>query len=210
MIAAAPAALLLLLSLTRLPDMVIAAAAIALLATVTGAFHEDGLGDIADGFGGGATQLRKLEIMKDSRIGAFAAVAIGLALALRIGLLAAIVAMDPWSAVTAFLAAAAVSRTLPLWIWTLLPAARVDGLAASLGAPGRVSTALASLAAIVVACMVLPYFGVGQLMAALGVAALATLMLGRIARRQIGGQTGDVLGAAQQVAEIGFFAGLLL
>src|SRR5208337_4727067 len=93
-----------------LPPFVAAALAVAALAAATGALHEDGLADVADGFGGGATAQSKLEIMRDSRIGAFGAVALTLSLILRVGALAAALRAGLWGACASLILVAAVSR----------------------------------------------------------------------------------------------------
>ncbi|RUU73345.1 adenosylcobinamide-GDP ribazoletransferase, partial [Mesorhizobium sp. M7A.T.Ca.TU.009.01.3.1] len=109
------------------------AAALALVATVltTGCLHEDGLSDVADGFGGGKSRGRKLEIMRDSRIGAYGAMALGLSLLIRWSALSEFV--DPTQALFALLAAHAASRGLLGAFMHLLPSARVDGLSADAG-----------------------------------------------------------------------------
>ncbi|SON55092.1 Adenosylcobinamide-GDP ribazoletransferase [Hartmannibacter diazotrophicus] len=201
---------MLVLAQSHLPQLAVAVAGLAVMALVTGAFHEDGLGDIADGFGGGQTKERKLEIMKDSRVGAFAAVAIALALIARASLLAGALEASPLGTALAFLGASAASRAFPLWIWRLLPPARSDGLAASIPVAGFGPTTGASLLAVLITLATMPHFGTGSVLLALLAAALATALVGYLAKRNIGGHTGDVLGGAQQIAEIGFFAGLLL
>ena len=99
----------------------------------TGALHEDGLADVADGFGGGATRARKLEIMRDSRIGAYGAIAIALALILRVGALAAALDGGFWRAALSLMLVAALSRAAALTPLALLPPARADGAGAAAG-----------------------------------------------------------------------------
>jgi adenosylcobinamide-GDP ribazoletransferase len=175
------------------------AAALALAATLalTGCLHEDGFADMADGFGGGGTSERKLAIMRDSRIGTYGACALILSLLLRWSALAAI--GDPAGVVPALVAAHAAARgALPAFM-RLIPPARPDGLSASAGrptAPCAVTAALLGLLALVLAFN--PAAGlVGA--ALLGAAGAA---MGWLALRQIGGQTGDVLGALEQAGEI--------
>ena len=160
----------------------------------TGALHEDGLADICDGFWGGTTRERRLEIMRDSRIGSYGTVGLILTLGLR-GL--GLAALAEAQAMAAVIAVAMASRVAPVALMAWLPAARADGL----GAQGRaVGTASVLVAAVLggLPMLLLPQGG-----AALVVAALAVAVLALIARRKIGGQTGDVLGAGQQIAEIG-------
>ena len=115
-----------------LPPLVAAVLAAAALVVITGAMHEDALGDVADGFGGGRTVAAKLEIMKDPRLGSYGACALVLALALRIALLAGLLeALGPWRAGAAMIAAAALARIAGLWPLAALPPARSDGIGAT-------------------------------------------------------------------------------
>lgn len=159
----------------------------------TGALHEDGLADICDGFWGGAAPERRLQIMRDSRIGSYGTVGLILTLGLRWLGMAALAEMQ---AVGALIAVAMASRVAPVALMGWLPAARADGL----GAQGRAVEAGSILAAALLGG--LPMLLVPQGWVALGAAGLAVAVLARIARAKIGGQTGDVLGAGQQVAEI--------
>ncbi len=175
------------------------AAGLALVALVmaTGALHEDGLADCADGFWGGATPERRLEIMKDSRIGAYGVLALILGMGLRWLALAAI-ASAPAPAWPALVAVAALARAGMVAVWAALPAARPGGLSAAVGRP-RPGHAVAAIG---VACLVaFPAMGVPLLLGAAS-AALVLTWLARLAQRRIGGQTGDVLGAAQQLSEL--------
>ena len=177
--------------------------AVAVLVLATGALHEDGLADVADGFGGGTTRERRLEIMRDSRIGAYGGAALVLALALRIGALATLLDRTGYAAATALVLAAAVSRVAALTPMLLLEPARPGGLSASVGHPDRASlaTALGLGAGLALAAVPLglPFGGVALMIPCAGIAALG---LTRLARAAIGGQTGDVIGACQQVSEI--------
>jgi len=175
------------------------AAALALAATValTGCLHEDGLADTADGFGGGTTRERKLEIMRDSRIGTFGVCALALSLALRIGALASL--NDPALVAPALIAAHAAARaSLPAFMG-LLPPARADGLAAGAGQPLRASV----MAAVAIGILALGLgLGIQRAAIALILLVMAFGALARLAEKQIGGQTGDVLGALEQTGEI--------
>jgi adenosylcobinamide-GDP ribazoletransferase len=190
-----------------------AALCLAALTWITGAFHEDGLADTADGFGGGATPEQRLEIMRDSRIGSFGGAALVLGFALRIGALAALAERaDMAGAAAGFVAAAAVSRVAGLAPLTFLPAARLDGVAFTGGRPSHATFWLAcGLAALLALGLVLasglPVAGwAGGLVAASIVAAAAM----RLSLAKIGGQTGDVAGATTQIAEAAFVIGLLI
>ncbi|MDB5649388.1 MAG: hypothetical protein JWL62_908 [Hyphomicrobiales bacterium] len=182
------------------------ALAIAALLLATGCFHEDGLADTADGFGGGASIARKLEIMKDSRIGTYGGAALVLSLLLRVILLAELVGIFGVPAtVTIMVCAAAASRAVALMPLTLLPAARTDGAAFAAAKPSSSALVMAGCVSILLAAVPLAA-GVPTSRLGLGLLAMlvAAALMTEISRRQIGGQTGDVAGAAQQLAEIAF------
>jgi len=175
------------------------AAGLAVLAGIalTGAFHEDGLADTADGFGGGRDRDTKLAVMRDSRQGSFGILALIFSVGLRIAALAAL--GDPIHAGLALLAAHAASRgALPLTMHLLSPA-RTDGLGFTAGRPSR---AMALIAAVIGVAIALAALGPARGIAALLLAAAGIALLAMLARRQIGGYTGDVLGAFQQIGEI--------
>jgi adenosylcobinamide-GDP ribazoletransferase len=164
---------------------------------VTGAFHEDGLADTADGFTGGRDREQKLAIMHDSRHGTFGVLALVLSIGLRAAALGTI--GEPIHAGLALLAAHAFSRgALPATMRALAPA-RSDGLGAMAGRPSLAVTIIAAVVGVVIALGSLgPATGAAALLLAGGAIAMAALL----ARRQIGGYTGDVLGAFQQTGEI--------
>lgn len=169
-------------------------------ALLTGAMHEDGLADTADGLWGGTTPARRLEIMKDSQIGSYGVLALLLSVGLRWGALTALLPLGP----AAFVAAAALSRApLPL-LMTVLSNARGSGLSHSVGRPAPWVPTLALALALALAGVLT---GPALLWPALA-AALATVALALVARAKIGGQTGDILGAAQQVSETALLIGL--
>jgi adenosylcobinamide-GDP ribazoletransferase len=165
------------------------AAVWALAATVlaTGGLHEDGLADTADGFGGGRTVDRKLAIMRDSRIGSYGALALGFSLTLRLAALA--LSAHP---ALAMILAGLLGRGAMLLPLLLLRPARADGLAASLATPGRTAI-IAGLLIAAAASWFAPAAGLAALLSGLALTALA--------RRQIGGYSGDVFGATEQLAE---------
>ena len=209
----APALVLLLALHLGLGPFLAAALAIAAMTAATGAFHEDGLADAADGFGGGATAERRLAIMKDSLIGSFGGSALVLAFLLRIGSLSALAErLPPAAAAGAIVAAAAVSRTAGLMPLTLLPPARRDGASAAVGQPSRSGLAGAAAMAAIVAALAaaLNAWPLPALALMLVLPALVGLGLTRLSARLIGGQTGDVAGAIQQLAEIAAMIGLLI
>jgi adenosylcobinamide-GDP ribazoletransferase len=171
--------------------------ALAATALVTGALHEDGLADTADGLGGGRTRERKLEIMRDSRIGTYGVCALILSFGLRWSALAAIA--NPWAVALALCAAHTAARAgLPAFMSQVAPA-RPDGLSASAGSPPGRSIAIAFAVGILALVLAL---GPGKALVSLILLSLAGLMLARLAIRQIGGQTGDILGAFEQTGEI--------
>ncbi|MER8916861.1 adenosylcobinamide-GDP ribazoletransferase [Mesorhizobium sp. M0761] len=174
------------------------AAALALAATLlaTGCLHEDGLSDVADGFGGGKTRDKRLEIMRDSRIGAYGAAALGLSMLIRWSALSQLV--NPTGVLFALIAAHAASRGLLGAFMHLAPAARSDGLSAG---AGTVSTQTAVLGAVLGAIPLLT-LGLGGAFAALILLALVFSALRALCLNQIGGHTGDTIGALQQLGEI--------
>jgi adenosylcobinamide-GDP ribazoletransferase len=176
-----------------------AAALLSVLAGIvlTGALHEDGLADTADGFFGGRDREEKLAILRDSRQGTYGVLAIVLSVLLRAAALAAI--GDAIHAGLALITAHAVSRAaLPAAMMGLTPA-RPDGLGATAGTP-RAGGAIA--AALIGAAIALAALGPVRGAVALCLTGVIVFAMAKLARRQIGGYTGDVLGAFQQVAEI--------
>ena len=205
------AAVLALTQLLGLPALMSAALATASLIATTGVLHEDGLADVADGFGGGRTRARKLEIMRDSRIGAYGAIALTLALVLRVGALASALSHGSLSAAGALAIVAAVSRAAALMPLALLAPARVEGAGAAAGRLSLASFGAACAAGLTVAVLLgFPTVGAGRAINAAVASAIGAAAMTALAYRQIGGQTGDVAGAAQQLAEIGAWCGLLM
>lgn len=226
--AAAAAVYALLLAL--LPDTTFTPLVAAVLSTVvtvllTGGFHEDGLADVADGLGGSHERTRALDIMKDSRVGAFGAMALMLALLAKVSLLALLGSVDGvpagwteapfggWYICAALLAGHVVSRGLPLLLIYWLP--HVGDTAASKSKPlaeqitqGRLLFAF--IWCFVVLATVSFALDAMNLIVASSFAVLALLWMGRLFRRRLQGFTGDCLGAAQQVCEIAFYFGLAI
>ncbi len=195
-----------------LPATVTGALAIAAGVLATGAFHEDGLADTADGLGGGRTPERRLEIMRDSRIGSFGGAALMLALILRVSLVAALAgALAPVALACVVLALACLSRVCGLIPITLLPSARVDGFSVSVGRPSPLDFGIAVALGVGFTTALLVPSGLSgaPLWLGMALAVAATLVLVRWARLLIGGQTGDIAGASQQIGEIGIGIGLV-
>lgn len=183
---------------------VVLATAASLLAT--GALHEDGFADACDGLGGGATRERALEIMRDSRLGAFGAAGLGLMIAAKVLALASAPAEAiPWLLVAAH-AASRASMALALATGTY---ARPAGMAAPLAgaSPGRGRIACTVLIGAAGACALLVEAPPAALLAGLGGLALGHLLMRRAYERKLGGHTGDCLGAVQQTSELGLCLG---
>jgi adenosylcobinamide-GDP ribazoletransferase len=177
----------------------LAAAGLAVTATLlaTGCLHEDGLADTADGFGGASSRERKLVIMSDSRIGAYGACALLMSLLLRVATIASL--GDPLLVVPILIAAHAAARASMPVLMRLVPPARSDGLSADAGRPS-LPAVMAAMALGTIALAL----GLGIIpgLLALALVACATASMAWLCTRQIGGQTGDVLGALEQVSEI--------
>mgnify|MGYP001627823315 CR=1 FL=1 len=204
---ALPAALLAtLLGWLDIPSALTALLTLAAMVLVTGALHEDGLADCADAFGAGGARSRMLDILKDSRIGAYGTLAMIFSIGLRGVALTALIAVGPPLATAlTILAAAALSRGLMVWHWRRLPAARTDGVSAGAGRPVPDAAYLA-LAIGGLAGLLLPIAQSGFFAALVAVllAVLATELWTRYVDKKLAGQTGDTIGAAQQIAETVF------
>ncbi|RFP08520.1 adenosylcobinamide-GDP ribazoletransferase [Duganella sp. BJB488] len=171
----------------------------------TGAFHEDGFADMCDGFGGGMTPERVLEIMKDSRIGAYGAIGIICLLAIKCTTLSM---LPPLTAIAALFVAHPLSRLMATSLIWRLDYARAEGKAKPLAQ--KMSSAEFSLAA---ASAAIPAFAMiacgwitwSALAAGVAAGAIATAWLARNFVRRIAGYTGDCLGAVQQLSEVAFY-----
>ncbi|MGR3804240.1 adenosylcobinamide-GDP ribazoletransferase [Marinibacterium profundimaris] len=177
-----------------LPAGVAAGLVLAVQVIVTGAMHEDGLADAADGLWGGFTPERRLEIMRDSRIGSYGVLALILSLGLRWQAVAVLLPHGAWPVILA----AVGSRAMMPALMRALPHARADGLSKGVGRPGGGAVLLGAALALGLGlalggAVALPVLVAGGVMAVLA---------GALARARIGGQTGDILGATQQLAEI--------
>lgn len=185
-----------------------------LLATIagiylTGAFHEDGFADVCDGFGGGGSAERVLEIMKDSRIGAYGAIGIGLMLTVKCATLSH---LAPRNVIAALLLAHPLSRLAAVSLIWRLTYVRAEGKAKPLAqhmSNGEFLTAAASACLPMLALGYANWLTWQAIVVSLLCAALATWWLSRIFAGRIGGFTGDCLGAVQQLAEVSIYLGLL-
>ncbi len=185
-----------------IPAPVAALILLASLVMSTGAMHEDGLADCADGFWGGWDKPRRLEIMKDSAIGTYGVLALILVTGVRWTLYTSLIANG---AVWALLLAPIVSRAAMVHVMHALPHAREGGLSSKTGRPSR-DVMLAALAIAAVAALL--FSGLAALWVA-AAAGLASLAVRSIARSKIEGQTGDVLGATQQMTEAAVLVALV-
>ncbi|MFQ6553168.1 adenosylcobinamide-GDP ribazoletransferase [Aestuariibius insulae] len=174
--------------------LIAAVIALGLMTVLTGAMHEDGLADCADGFFGSHERERRLAIMKDSRIGTFGVMALVFITLLKVAALAILLA-EP-AIPLGLVVAAMLSRSMmvPL-MW--LPNARTNGLSRAVGTPPGSALSLALATACVASLLVLGWSALTAIVAAV----LAAMACAAIARSKIGGQTGDVLGATQQISE---------
>ncbi len=171
----------------------------------TGAFHEDGLSDTADGLGGGWEKQRILDIMKDSRVGSYGVVALVLAL---LGKFVLLTSLEPVQVPLALLAGHAVSRLCATMLLATMDYVREDALSKAKPLATRMSPAnlLVAMCFALVPLALLPGW---KVLAGVVLAALATMLLARKFQRWLDGYTGDCLGATQQLAEIAFYLGFL-
>src|ERR1700692_696092 len=178
-----------------IPPLVAATLALGASAALTGALHEDGLADVGDGFGGGRDRAAKLLIMRDSHLGTYGMIVLLVGFVARASALAS---LPLATIIPALVVAHALGRAVIPVLAANMPFARDDGLGKSAGRPDMASAVAAVIIGIVITLVCLPatqalLAGVGG---ACGAAAIAVL-----AWRQIGGVTGDVFGAAEQVVE---------
>ncbi len=178
-----------------LGPLVAAVASVLVTIVATGALHEDGLADVADGFWGGTSAGRRLEIMRDSRIGTYGVLAVTGDVLLREALLAS---LDLAGVARALVAGHVIGRVAPVLLALWLPAARPDGLGAGFEVRRRGAVVLAAVAAVVAAVLTTGVWAAIPLAAA----AVAVTATGWAARRRIGGYTGDVLGASVLVVNL--------
>ncbi len=181
-----------------LPAPLTALIALATLIIITGALHEDGLADCADGLWGGWDRENRLKIMHDSRTGSYGVIALGLSLLARWAALTLLFQSGVCVAIAALLASGAISRAALPALMSTLPHARDSGLSHSVG---PVPAHIAGFAAGIAALTSFLFIGWSVIPALITTAAL-TIATGAIAKAKIGGQTGDILGATQQLAEI--------
>jgi adenosylcobinamide-GDP ribazoletransferase len=176
----------------------------------TGAFHEDGLADTADGLGGHAERDKALAIMKDSRLGTYGVLALVLALMMKVSLLAVLAGQSEAGVLLALFAAHAVSRFAPLMIVRQLAYAGDADTSKSKPLAERIGTRELAIAGAWCApplLLALAVRGAAFVILPLLLAALAWWWMKHILARRLQGFTGDALGATQQVCEIAFYLG---
>ena len=176
--------------------------ALAVQTFMTGALHEDGLADVADGFGGGQTSRDKLHIMRDSRIGSYGVLALVFSVALRGAALSGMAGAG--IAALALIVSGALSRSTVVMVMAFMSPARADGLGSSAGKAALKAVVIAFVISIIVAHFIFE----ALVWPVLAVALIAATLVAWMARRQVGGFTGDVLGTVQQVSEIAILVAL--
>ena len=175
----------------------------------TGAFHEDGFADSCDGFGGGWDKAQVLALMKDSRVGSYATIGVGLILLTKWNALVELdAAFGPPLLAIALVAGHAVSRLASTLLIYFLTYVRDDDSSKSKPLAQRMAWHELAIAVVIglAPCLLLPPV---DALVALATVALTTLLAARYFVRRIGGYTGDALGATQQVSELAFYLGLL-
>jgi adenosylcobinamide-GDP ribazoletransferase len=175
--------------------MVGAVAAVGVLAALTGGLHLDGVADAADGLFGRGNRMERLEVMRDSRIGSFGAIALILVL---VGDVAALSALTPAGAIVALVVACALSRWAMLWVIAFLPYVRESGLGVAARGASRAFDLIlgSSLAALV---CVLDW---RRALLAVVLVGVSALVVSGVARRRIGGATGDIYGATSELSQL--------
>lgn len=183
--------------------MLVAVLVLAAQTFITGALHEDGLSDCVDGFWGARDKERILEIMRDSRLGAYGTLALIFSIILKFSALTAV--MDHVSSVQLFILiiiTSGVSRGIMVWHWRALPPAREDGVAKHVGIP--TSQALGEnliISGILLALTILVGYSILNIVFAIPITILSVYLFTRLVNKKINGHTGDTIGASQQISE---------
>ncbi len=216
LVAALTAALLAFLPQTSpFSSLVVAVLGTAFSVLLTGALHEDGLADVADGLGGSQNRSRALEIMKDSRVGAFGAIAVVLVLLTKVSLLALIGSVSHETMVVGIFTAHVASRTYPLLLIRLLvhvgdaAASKSKNLADEITGYSLLIACMwlfLAISSVFVVCEAT--YLIASIAASMTASGIAFLYMWRLFARRLQGFTGDCLGATQQVCEVAFYFGL--
>jgi adenosylcobinamide-GDP ribazoletransferase len=200
-------------ALLGLPPAIMAILTVIALIMTTGALHEDALADVADGYGGGSTRDKKLDIMRDSQIGTYGACALILSIALQISCFIELISsLSTVDFVMVIVAANVATTSVMVWPWaTQTPARNEGGLSSSHGMPS-VDTAKLACAIGFSMALVLLWIAVGLYSAAisLGICWLCMMAFSRFSQDQIGGHTGDSLGATKKLSELGLLLTLII
>ncbi|QIA08997.1 adenosylcobinamide-GDP ribazoletransferase [Draconibacterium halophilum] len=183
------------------------AVVLSMVATIllTGAFHEDGFADFCDGFGGGYTPERILEIMKDSRIGTYGTVGI---LFVLVAKFLSLMHLEPTRIPLILIAGHAISRVFPVLLIYSSKYARLD--ASSKTKPvGKADSLFSLLFALITGCISLVFLEWQEVVLAVAVLLIVTFFFRNYITRKLDGYTGDVLGALQQLCEVFFYLCIL-
>lgn len=184
------------LSIPQYPAIILCLIAMIL---TTGAFHEDGLADVMDGFGGGGSKDKKLEIMRDSRIGTYGGLALLLSIILKF---TSLINFSDFQLMITVIIGAVVSRLMILLTLLMLQPARKDSLSTIAGIPSHGSIITAGIITIITTLFFLDFI---VTVIVILVALLITALFARTSYKQVGGYSGDVLGAVQQISEVSIF-----
>lgn len=191
--------------------LLVAVLAIAGTTIITGALHEDGFADVADGFWGGWTVERRLDIMKDSTVGAYGVLALVIWFAIAATALADIITTaGAAAAALCWLTLSAASRAAMTALWATTKPARAHGVAHGAGQPGKRAAGFSLAATAVIAVLAIVLGAPLPLLAALLLVCLKVFFFRSLCLAKIGGHTGDTLGATQKVAEMVGLAGLAI
>ncbi|WP_346864218.1 adenosylcobinamide-GDP ribazoletransferase [uncultured Draconibacterium sp.] len=178
-----------------------------MLATIllTGAFHEDGFADFCDGFGGGYTPQRILEIMKDSRIGTYGSIGLMAMLGTKF---VTLIHIDPITIPWVLVAGHALSRVFPVLLIYTSKYARLDALSKTKPV-GKADSLFSLVFAVFIGLVPLIYFNWHEIVICVGLLVAISFFFRNYITRKLGGYTGDVLGALQQLCEVGFYLAIL-
>jgi adenosylcobinamide-GDP ribazoletransferase len=196
------AAVLLAAQQLHLPEMLAAVLAVASGMLVTGALHEDGLADTADGLGGGKTRERRLEIMRDSRIGSYGTLALIVAVGARVSCYATLLPLSPAALTLVVVACQSFSRALMVDLLWATPPARSDGASSYAGQPSQGVALTAVLTGICFTLLAGYFTSFENAILALALGLAVTAGIRWFAMRMINGQTGDICGAVQVTSEV--------
>lgn len=198
-------------TMAGLPPYFAASLSVAAMVLVGGGMMEDALADAADGLFGGTTREKRLDILKDSRHGTYGVAALCLFLLLRVTALGSVAAINPLAAGALWLAANIAGRSGGLWIAVALPPARAEGASATVGTLPRSRFAIGALFALLLVFLIGgPASSLLGVILALLAVMLVALGWAALCRRLVGGQTGDLIGAAAGLGEVAALAFLLI